>query len=153
MPELFTKAKRSTVMASIRGQGSKNTELRIMALLRARYHRVEEAVEIADRGTRNTEREGAAPVFGKPDFVFRRERVAVFVDGCFWHGCPRHATMPAGNRAFWKAKLARNAARDREVTVALRKAGWRVVRVWECAPARTRSGRTMARIARALGFA
>jgi len=48
-------------------------------------------------------------VFGKPDFVFPRERVALFVDGCFWPGCPRHAAMPAKNRAFWKARLARTA--------------------------------------------
>ena len=84
------------------------------------------------------------------DFVFRRERVAVFVDGCFWHACPRHGTMPAGSRAFWQAKLARNTERDAQVTRALRMAGWRVVRVWECALARSRAGRTMARITRAL---
>ena len=89
-------------------------------------------------------------LFGKPDFVFRAAKVAVFVDGCFWHGCPRHATMPANNRAFWQAKLARNAARDCEVTRTLRKAGWRVLRVWECALTRTRSARTVARITRAL---
>lgn len=59
--------------------------------------------------------------------------------------------MPKTRRAFWKAKLARNAARDREVTRALRKAGWRVVRVWECALTRARSSRTMSRIARAAG--
>ena len=74
----------------------------------------------------------------------------MFVDGCFWHACPRHATMPANNRPFWKAKLTRNAARDRDVTRTLRKTGWRVLRVWECALTRTRSARTVARIARAL---
>ncbi len=91
-----------------------------------------------------------APVFGKPDFVFRRERVAVFVDGCFWHGCPRHATQPASNAIFWSTKLARNVARDREVGRTLRKAGWEVLRVWECALSRKQSARTAARIARAL---
>ncbi len=80
----------------------------------------------------------------------RAAKLAVFVDGCFWHGCPRHATMPANNRAFWTAKLARNAQRDREVTRTLRKAGWCVVRVWECALTRTRSARTAARIKRVL---
>ncbi len=123
-------------MACIRGSGNKDTELRLMALFRA--HGI--------TGWRRNMR-----VFGKPDFVFRAAKVAVFVDGCFWHGCPRHATMPANNRAFWKAKLARNAVRDRTVTHALRKAGWRVVRVWECAIARTRTRATLARIARALG--
>jgi DNA mismatch endonuclease, patch repair protein len=72
------------------------------------------------------------------------------VDGCFWHGCPRHGTLPAGNRAFWKAKLSRNAARDREVSRTLKKDGWRVVRVWECALSRKRCAATLARIARAL---
>jgi DNA mismatch endonuclease, patch repair protein len=135
MPDVFTPAKRSAVMAAIRGKGNKDTELRMMALLRA--HGI------------TGWRRGVA-LFGKPDFVFRRERVALFVDGCFWHGCPRHATTPANNHAFWKAKLGRNAARDREVTRELRKAGWRVVRVWECALARSRARATLGRIDRAL---
>ena len=67
----------------------------------------------------------------RPDFVWRRERVALFVDGCFWHVCPWHGTRPASNKAFWREKLAKNRARDRLVTRRLRKAGWRVVRVWE----------------------
>src|SRR5881394_1968482 len=83
-----------------------------------------------------------ARVFGKPDFVFRRGRVAVFVDGCFWHGCPRHATKPANRAEWWAAKLARKAQRDRDVTRTLRKAGWTVLRIWECALARSRAGRT-----------
>ena len=135
MADVFTKAKRSAVMALIRSRGNRATELRLIAVMR----------EHGITGWRRN-----APVFGKPDFVFRRERVAVFVDGCFWHGCPRHATMPANNRAFWKAKLARNVERDREVTRTLRKAGWRVLRVWECALTRKRSARTAARITRGL---
>ena len=90
-------------------------------------------------------------LFGKPDFTFRRERVAVFVDGCFWHGCPRHGTMPAGNRAFWQAKLARNAERDRAVTRALRKAGWKVLRIWEHDLAAKHWPRVARRMERALG--
>ena len=136
MADVFTKAKRSAVMAVIRSRGNLATELRLIALMR----------EHAITGWRRN-----APVFGKPDFVFRGERVAVFVDGCFWHGCPRHATKPVNNRAFWKAKFARNAKRDRDVTRTLRTAGWRVLRIWECALARSRSGRTMARLTRALG--
>ena len=137
MPDVFTKAKRSEVMSLIRSRGNRATELRLIALMR----------EHGITGWRRNAR-----VFGKPDFVFRAAKLAVFVDGCFWHGCPRHATMPANNRAFWKAKLARNAARDREVTRTLRKAGWRVLRIWECALAQKRSARTAARISRALGF-
>ena len=82
--------------------------------------------------------------------VFRRERVCVFVDGCFWHACPRHGTRPAGNRAFWKAKLDRNVARDRSVSRALRKAGWAVLRVWEHELAAKHWPRVAGRVQRAL---
>lgn len=68
---------------------------------------------------------------GRPDIVFPRSKLAVFVDGCFWHGCPKHAVMPKTNRAFWRKKLSRNMQRDREVNHQLRKMGWRVVRLWE----------------------
>ena len=121
-------------MALIRSRGNRATELRLIALMR----------EHGITGWRRNAR-----VFGKPDFVFRAAKLAVFVDGCFWHGCPRHATMPANNRAFWKAKLARNTQRDREVTRALRATGWTVLRVWECGLRRASAGRTVARIARA----
>ena len=67
----------------------------------------------------------------KPDFVFLKSRTAVFVDGCFWHGCPRHATKPKGNAAFWRRKLSANKQRDALVTRSLRRAGWRVIRIWE----------------------
>lgn len=70
------------------------------------------------------------------DIVFPGQRVAVFVDGCFWHGCPRHATLPKTNQDYWLPKLAENAARDRRQTALLGAAGWRVFRVWEheCLP-------------------
>jgi DNA mismatch endonuclease (patch repair protein) len=66
-----------------------------------------------------------------PDIVFTRHRVAVFVDGCFWHSCPTHATTPKANSDYWVPKLRRNVARDRETTRALQDAGWSVVRIWE----------------------
>ena len=76
----------------------------------------------------------AVPTFRvRPDFIFPKLRLAVFVDGCFWHGCPRHATQPKSNRAFWKNKFARNLARDKLVNRTLRREGWRVIRIWECA--------------------
>ncbi len=68
---------------------------------------------------------------GRPDIVFPRERVVVFIDGCFWHGCPAHATRPAANAAFWTEKLKSNVDRDREVDSALGSEGWCVLRVWE----------------------
>lgn len=68
---------------------------------------------------------------GNPDLVFPSARVIVFVDGCFWHGCPLHGAKPATNVEFWEKKLAGNARRDREVDIALTAAGWHVVRIWE----------------------
>lgn len=65
------------------------------------------------------------------DIVFTRAKVAVYVDGCFWHSCPEHATWPASNSDWWRAKLARNKERDLDVNAALSAAGWAVIRVWE----------------------
>ena len=82
----------------------------------------------------------------KPDFVFRQARLAVFVDGCFWHGCPKHATKPANNKEFWKKKLAGNQTRDRLVTRTLRRAGWHVFRIWECELTRMNETRLLQRL-------
>jgi len=116
VPDVFTKAKRSQVMSRIRGRGNKDTELRLIALMRA--HGI--------TGWRRSSK-----LTGKPDFVFPRLKLAVFVDGCFWHGCPKHATQPKNNAAFWRKKIAANQARDRRVNRTLRARGWKVIRVWE----------------------
>jgi DNA mismatch endonuclease (patch repair protein) len=116
MPDVFTKAKRSEVMSRIRGRGNKETELALMKLLRC--HHI--------TGWRRHQ-----PIFGKPDFIFRWARVAIFVDGCFWHDCPKHSNMPSNNRSFWQRKFAKNKARDLHVNQTLRKHGWRVIRIWE----------------------
>jgi len=68
---------------------------------------------------------------GKPDIVFPAKRVAVFVDGCFWHGCPRHSVRPKSNRKFWDTKIKTNKKRDENVNKLLKKCGWRVIRIWE----------------------
>ena len=126
MADVFTKRKRSEVMSRIRSRGNRGTELALAKLLRAhgitgwRRHR---EIRKAESGKQKFK--------VRPDFVFRRARLAVFVDGCFWHGCPKHATWPVGNAAFWQNKLAANKARDRRVNRALRAAGWRVLRIWE----------------------
>jgi DNA mismatch endonuclease (patch repair protein) len=76
----------------------------------------------------------AAPLPGvrrRADLVFRGPRVAVFVDGCFWHQCPEHGTIPVSNREWWSDKLTRNVVRDRDTDQKLRAAGWRVIRIWE----------------------
>lgn len=70
-------------------------------------------------------------IYGKPDVVFRRKKVAVFIDSDFWHGHPVRGTMPRTNRAFWVHKIAVNQARDRKVTRRLRREGWSVIRIWE----------------------
>ncbi|MGC0366383.1 DNA mismatch endonuclease (patch repair protein) [Rhodococcus sp. 27YEA15] len=75
-----------------------------------------------------------APVKGirrRADLVFPRRKVAVFVDGCFWHSCPQHATFPKNNAQWWADKLAANVARDRDTDARLSDQGWSVIRVWE----------------------
>ncbi|GGX89427.1 very short patch repair endonuclease [Streptomyces fructofermentans] len=115
----------AAVSARMSRQGSRDTapELAVRRLLHAAGRRYRVNV----------------PVPGMPrrtiDIVFGRARVAVFMDGCFWHGCPTHATRPRANAEWWRAKLDRNIARDRETTEHLRAAGWTVLRFWEHEPA------------------
>lgn len=116
MSKLFAGLTRSELMSRIRSRGNKKTELALVALLRANKI----------KGWRRHQ-----PLPGCPDFLFPKHRLAVFVDGCFWHACPKHCKKPTGNRPFWEKKFAANKARDRRVNHTLRKAGWRVVRVWE----------------------
>ncbi|RME92823.1 MAG: very short patch repair endonuclease [Verrucomicrobia bacterium] len=133
MADVFTKEKRSEVMSRIRGSGNKDTELALIAVFRR--HGI--------TGWRRNQ-----PVYGKPDFVFPRLRVAVFVDGCFWHGCPQHCKQPSNNREFWAKKLEANKKRDRLVNRTLRSRGWKVVRIWEHELARNREGRLLAKLRR-----
>lgn len=116
MSDVFTKEKRSEVMSRIKGKENKDTELALIKILRKNHI----------TGWRRKQ-----DVLGKPDFVFPTHKVALFVDGCFWHMCPRHFNMPKNNRAFWGKKLNGNRDRDRYVTRNLQKMGWRVIRIWE----------------------
>jgi DNA mismatch endonuclease, patch repair protein len=116
MPDVFSQAKRSAVMALIKGKGNKDTELRLITLFRLN------GVIGWRRGSK---------LLGRPDFVFSKLRLVVFVDGCFWHGCPAHFKMPTNNRSFWEKKIARNKTRDLAVTKILKQKGWTVLRVWE----------------------
>lgn len=125
LPDVFLPSKRSLVMSAIRGRGNKSTELALITIMRR--HRI--------TGWRRN-----ALLFGRPDFVFPRARVAVFVDGCFWHGCPKHSNLPVNNRLFWSDKLRKNKLRDRWVNRTLRAKGWRVLRVWEHDLGKERSG-------------
>lgn len=115
MTDRISREKRSQVMSAVRGKGSKLE--RVLA------------VALASAGLRLRPQPSGIP--GRPDFASKKRMLAVFVDSCFWHGCPRHLRMPASNVAYWEAKVARNRQRDRAVTRALRAEGWRVVRIWE----------------------
>lgn len=81
---------------------------------------------------------------GRPDIAFTRAKIAVFVDGCFWHRCPDHGTVPVNNREWWLAKLARNVARDRAKDAALTAMGWHVIHVWEHEPVEKAADRIQA---------
>jgi DNA mismatch endonuclease (patch repair protein) len=133
--DVFTEEKRSKVMSLIRGKGNKATEVALAKLFRA-------------NGITGWRRH--YPIEGKPDFAFPKLMLAVFVDGCFWHGCPKHASQPKGNGAFWLAKLDANKARDRKVNRLLRLKGWRVLRIWEHDLRAMRQPYTLRRITKAL---
>ena len=90
-----------------------------------------ELLVITRRDFKRCMAENAQAVLGKPDFVFPKKKIALFVDGCFWHQCPRHSNMPKNNREFWEKKLKANKDRDKFVNKELRKLGWIVIRVWE----------------------
>ena len=136
MSDVFSKKRRSQIMSRVRGTGNERTELALVKVLRGykisgwRRHRL---------------------LLGKPDFVFRRERVVVFVDGCFWHSCPLHSSVPATNRSFWVRKLAKNRERDKQVNVLLAATGWKVVRIWQHELIRTNRDRLARKITKALG--
>jgi DNA mismatch endonuclease (patch repair protein) len=70
-------------------------------------------------------------ILGKPDLAHRRSKTVVFLDSCFWHGCPEHLRMPSSNRTYWIQKISRNRARDSLVNRELRDSGWLVMRIWE----------------------
>jgi DNA mismatch endonuclease (patch repair protein) len=127
-----SKETRSRIMAAIRSRGNATTELSLGKLLWA-----------ADlRGYRKHWR-----VVGKPDFAWPGRKVAVFVDGCFWHGC-RCKYLPRTNMEFWRNKIETNKRRDRRVSRSLQRAGWKVVRIKECA---VRKPSTLTRITKAVG--
>lgn len=130
MPDRLTRGERSAHMARIKGSGTL----------------AEKAIHDAARRARlRFTKHAAMP--GRPDLVLPRNRVAVFVHGCFWHGCPKHYRRPSTHLEYWDAKLAGNMRRDRRVARALRKEGWAVLTIWEC-DARADPDRAVARVAR-----
>jgi DNA mismatch endonuclease, patch repair protein len=116
MTDWLKPAQRSYNMASIRSTRNRSTEELFAGLLR--------------RGHVSGWRRHA-DIPGKPDFSFFSLKVAVFIDGCFWHACPKCFRLPEDNRAYWIAKAARNRLRDHRISRLLRRNGWAVVRIWE----------------------
>lgn len=146
MADVYTRAERSALMAKVRGRGNLTTEQALAKLLRVRGWSGWRRQQVVRGRTAGGERFQV-----RPDFVFPVRRLAVFVDGCFWHGCPRHGTRPQGNAAFWQAKFRRNQARDRRDMRRLRRAGWQVVRLWEHELRPKARGRLLAKLSRLFG--
>lgn len=140
MTDVVTKKKRSEMMSGIRGRGNKSTEECFVAILRGacivgwRRHiglRVECPRKRARASIDTRKPTSSKGSLVRPDFTFSKKKVVVFVDGCYWHQCPEHSSLPASNAEFWRNKLSANVERDRRTRSSLRRSGWAVVRVWE----------------------
>ncbi|MDR2950232.1 MAG: very short patch repair endonuclease [Prevotella sp.] len=117
MADVFTKEERSQIMRQVKSSRNKSTELKLVAFFKANNI----------KGWRRNYK-----LFGKPDFTFPKNKLVIFVDGCFWHGHNCRNTKPKDNADYWIKKIERNKKRDLEVTQTLSKKGWKVVRFWEC---------------------
>ena len=124
--------KRSRIMARVQPKGNESTELRIIKFLK-------------ERGLKGWRRNYTLP--GKPDFVYPKLQIALFVDGCFWHGCKKHCRWPSSNREDWMGKIERNKARDKEIAKELKLLGWEVVRIWEHEIGTSRMTRKLRKVA------
>lgn len=117
MSDVFSSEKRSEIMRSVKSTGNKSTELKL----------IEYFSRNAISGWRRKYK-----VKGHPDFVFLEKRIAIFVDGCFWHGHDCRNTRPTDNVEYWTKKRARNIEHDKAITERFEKRGWCVIRIWEC---------------------
>lgn len=117
LSDIFTKTERSEIMRKVKAHGNKSTEIRLITLFQK-------------NGITGWRRN--YPVKGRPDFVFPDKRVAVFVDGCFWHGHDCRNTRPEAHKEYWRKKGERNIRRDKEITALFEARGWIVLRIWEC---------------------
>ena len=115
MADIFSRKARSRMMSSVKHRGSK-IEKEVGDILRA-------------NGIRYRSHSGTLP--GKPDFYFTKQKIVIFVDSCFWHGCRYHGSIPKSHTVFWRKKILRNRERDREINKTYRKMGWRVLRIWQ----------------------
>ena len=131
MTDVFNKEERSRIMQAVKSKNTKSTELTLIKLFK-------------DNGIKGWKR--TYPVKGHPDFVFLEKKVAIFVDGCFWHGHDCRNTRPADNKEYWQKKRERNMQRDKETTAAFEKRGWTVIRIWECELKKKNQAKTLERI-------
>ena len=127
----FTSQERSRIMGNVKSRGNKSTELKLIKLFK-------------EHGVSGWRRN--YPVKGKPDFVFLPQRVAIFVDGCFWHGCQAHCRIPSDNQDYWLAKINRNKERDIATTASFQKRNWKVIRIWEHELTKMNSAETINKI-------
>lgn len=111
-------------MSRIKGKGNQTTELRLIALFK-------QFGVVGWRRHQTFLKPGHGLRLIRPDFIFRKYKVAVFVDGCFWHACPKCYRPVKTNAVFWSEKVVRNRRRDRLATLSLKEMGWRVIRIWE----------------------
>jgi DNA mismatch endonuclease (patch repair protein) len=117
MTDVFSKEKRSQVMRAVRSKGNKSTEIALINIFK--FYKIS--------GWRRN-----FNLIGKPDFVFPKQKIIVFVDGCYWHGHGCRIRKPGENNEYWKEKIFNNKKRDSLVTKELRNNGWKVIRIWEC---------------------
>jgi len=117
MADVFDKRKRSDIMQKVRSNNNKSTELKLIEIFK----------EYNIFGWKRK-----YPVKGHPDFVFLKKKIAVFVDGCFWHGHDCRNTRPSDNSEYWTKKRERNRNHDKEITNLFTNRGWVVIRIWEC---------------------
>ena len=117
MADVFDAEKRSDIMRHVRSKENKSTELKLIEIFKS----------LGIKGWRRN-----YSVVGHPDFVFPKRRVAIFVDGCFWHGHDCRNTRPADNAEYWQKKRQRNVEHDQLVTAMFEQRGWTVIRIWEC---------------------
>ena len=138
MSDVMSQKQRSDLMARVRGSGNASTEMPLAKILRAahlsgwrRHHQISWQTESLAPALRKTQQQNRFRASVVPDFVFRQNRTVLFIDGCFWHFCPMHGTVPSSNVDYWHPKLLRNRLRDRFVDSVLCNLGWTVLRVWE----------------------
>jgi DNA mismatch endonuclease, patch repair protein len=110
----------------------KETRSQVMSTVRSKNTRLEEKlIAILENAEVTGFTRYANGLPGTPDVAFMDERVAVFLDSCFWHGCPKHLRRPSSNTEYWQSKIDKNIRRDRRQRAALRRSGWSAIRVWE----------------------